>query len=311
MNGLSITNLLNIKYPIIQGAMAHISTHILAAAVSEAGGLGVLSSNNLEAEKLREEIRSAQQKTTNPIGVNLMLRAKNCDQLVKVVIEEGVKVITTSAGSPAVYLPWLKENNVTVIPVVSSVEQAIKMELAGVDAVIAEGTEAGGHIGEITTMALIPQVINKVDLPVIAAGGIGDGKGLVASLALGAQGIQMGTRFLASDECPIPEEVKDALVAAQDNSTIVTGRKRGVPIRSIKNGMLLKYAELEFSDAPAKELENLTVGSLKRALINGDMRNGSMMAGQIVGLINDVKPVKKIIKDIMAEAEITRNKLVF
>ncbi|MCI3029311.1 nitronate monooxygenase family protein [Desemzia sp. C1] len=308
---MSITNLLNIKYPIIQGAMAHISTHILAAAVSEAGGLGVLSSNNLEAEKLREEIRSAQQKTTNPIGVNLMLRAKNCDQLVKVVIEEGVKVITTSAGSPAVYLPWLKENNVTVIPVVSSVEQAIKMELAGVDAVIAEGTEAGGHIGEITTMALIPQVINKVDLPVIAAGGIGDGKGLVASLALGAQGIQMGTRFLASDECPIPEEVKDALVAAQDNSTIVTGRKRGVPIRSIKNGMLLKYAELEFSDAPAKELENLTVGSLKRALINGDMRNGSMMAGQIVGLINDVKPVKKIIKDIMAEAEITRNKLVF
>ena len=291
--------------------MAHISTHILAAAVSEAGGLGVLSSNNLEAEKLREEIRSAQQKTTNPIGVNLMLRAKNCDQLVKVVIEEGVKVITTSAGSPAVYLPWLKENNVTVIPVVSSVEQAIKMELAGVDAVIAEGTEAGGHIGEITTMALIPQVINKVDLPVIAAGGIGDGKGLVASLALGAQGIQMGTRFLASDECPIPEEVKDALVAAQDNSTIVTGRKRGVPIRSIKNGMLLKYAELEFSDAPAKELENLTVGSLKRALINGDMRNGSMMAGQIAGLINDVKPVKKIIKDIMAEAEITRNKLVF
>jgi len=291
--------------------MAHISTHILAAAVSEAGGLGVLSSNNLEAEKLREEIRSAQQKTTNPIGVNLMLRAKNCDQLVKVVIEEGVKVITTSAGSPAVYLPWLKENNVTVIPVVSSVEQAIKMELAGVDAVIAEGTEAGGHIGEITTMALIPQVINKVDLPVIAAGGIGDGKGLVASLALGAQGIQMGTRFLASDECPIPEEVKDALVAAQDNSTIVTGRKRGVPIRSIKNGMLLKYAELEFSDAPAKELENLTVGSLKRALINGDMRNGSLMAGQIAGLINDVKPVKKIIKDIMAEAEITRNKLVF
>lgn len=306
-----ITHLLNIKFPIIQGAMAHISNHVLAAAVSAAGGLGTLSSNNLEAEKLREEIRLAQQKTANPVGVNLMLGAKNCDQLVKVVIEEGIKIVTTSAGSPAIYLPWLKENKVIVLAVVYSVSQAIEMEKVGVDAIIVEGTEAGGHIGEMTTMTLIPQVVNKVHIPVIAAGGIGDGKGLVASLALGAKGVQMGTRFLASEECPIPEEIKKALVEAQDDSTIVTGRKRGVPIRSLKNEMLLRYADLEFSDASEKELEELTVGSLKKALLNGDRKNGSMMAGQIAGLISEVKPVEKIIEDIMTEAEITRNKLFF
>lgn len=311
VDNLLITNLLNIKFPIIQGAMAHISNHVLAAAVSAAGGLGTLSSNNWEAEKLREEIRLAQQKTTNPIGVNLMLKAKNCDQLIKVVIEERIKIVTTSAGSPAIYLPWLKENNVTVLAVVSSVGQAIEMEEAGVDAIIVEGTEAGGHIGESTTMTLIPQVVNKVNIPVIAAGGIGDGKGLIAVLALGAKGVQMGTRFLASEECPIPEEIKRALVEAQDDSTIVTGRKRGVPIRSLKNEMLLRYADMEFSDTPEKELEELTVGSLTKALLNGDMKNGSMMAGQVAGLISEVKSVKKIIEDIMIEAEITRDKISF
>ena len=299
---MSITTLLDIQYPILKGVMAQISTHKLVAAVSEAGGLGILSSINLKPEEIREEIRLTKKLTSKPFGVNLMLHSKDRDQIVKVVIEEGVKIITVSGGSPKVYMAWLKENDIKVLPVIHTVQEAMEMEKIGVDGLIAEGTESGGYIGETTTMTLIPQVTKQVDIPVIAAGGIADGRGLVAAFALGAQGAQMGTRFLACEECPIPQGVKLALVNAKDTATIVTGRKRGAAIRSIKNDMLERYAHLEFAGAPEEELEKLTLGSFERAVVGGDMETGSVMAGQIAGLIEEIKPAKRIIEDIMDEA---------
>lgn len=299
---MSITELLNIEYPVLQGVMAKISTAELVAAVSEAGGLGVLSTTSLTSAEVRAEIRLTREMTKKSIAVNLMLHSKNIDQLMKVVIEEKVPIVTISAGSPRIYMAWLKENNIKVLPIVYTVKEAIEMERIGVDAIIAEGTEAGGHIGETTTMALIPQITDQVSLPVIAAGGIADGRGLVSALALGAQAVQMGTRFLTAEECPIPKEVKRILIAAQDTDTIVTGRKRGTGIRSLRNKMLEEYSQLEFTDANEEQLEQLTQGSFERAVLDGDMETGSLMTGQIVGLIQKIEPVQQIIETIMKEA---------
>ncbi|GAA0476027.1 DUF561 domain-containing protein [Alkalibacterium psychrotolerans] len=306
---MSISKLLNIQYPILKGVMALISTHKLVAGVSEAGGLGILSSINLEAEELREEIRLTRALTSKPIAVNLMMLSKNRDQQVKVIIEENIKILTVSAGSPVVYMEWLKENNIKVIPVVHTVQKALEMEKIGVDAIIAEGSESGGYIGESSTMTLIPQVVSQVKVPVIAAGGIADGRGLVAAFALGALGVQMGTRFLASEECTIPPGLKSALLKATDTSTIVTGRKKGDAIRSLKNEMLEKYVDLEFSETQEANLEELTIGSYRRAVVEGNIETGSLMTGQVAGLITEIKPAKEIVEEIMKEAHDVRESL--
>lgn len=298
-----ITELLGIDYPILQGGMQHISRSPLVIAVSNAGGLGVLTAGALDAEGLREEIRTVRKHTDKPFGVNFNLMQENVEELIKVAIEEKVEVVTTGAGSPKKYFPHLKEAGIKVIPVIASVRHAVKMEELGVDAVIAEGQAAGGHIGSLSTFPLVRQVSEAVDLPIIAAGGIADGKGLVAALALGAQAIQMGTAFLATEECPIPDSFKTAVIQATDTSTIVTGRKGGHPVRAIENDMLTKYLRLEMANEPEEELEKLTVGSLYRAVVEGDIHSGTMMAGQISGLINKIRPAKEVIDSVMQEAE--------
>ena len=298
-----ITELLGIDYPILQGGMQHISRSPLVIAVSNAGGLGVLTAGALDAEGLREEIRTVRKHTDKPFGVNFNLMQENVEELIKVAIEEKVGVVTTGAGSPKKYFPHLKEAGIKVIPVIASVRHAVKMEELGVDAVIAEGQAAGGHIRSLSTFPLVRQVSEAVDLPIIAAGGIADGKGLVAALALGAQAIQMGTAFLATEECPIPDSFKTAVIQATDTSTIVTGRKGGHPVRAIENDMLTKYLRLEMANEPEEELEKLTVGSLYRAVVEGDIHSGTMMAGQISGLINKIRPAKEVIDSVMQEAE--------
>lgn len=298
-----ITELLGIDYPILQGGMQHISRSPLVIAVSNAGGLGVLTAGALDAEGLREEIRTVRKHTDKPFGVNFNLMQENVEELIKVAIEEKVEVVTTGAGSPKKYFPHLKEAGIKVIPVIASVRHAVKMEELGVDAVIAEGQAAGGHIRSLSTFPLVRQVSEAVDLPIIAAGGIADGKGLVAALALGAQAIQMGTAFLATEECPIPDSFKTAVIQATDTSTIVTGRKGGHPVRAIENDMLTKYLRLEMANEPEEELEKLTVGSLYRAVVEGDIHSGTMMAGQISGLINKIRPAKEVIDSVMQEAE--------
>lgn len=300
---MSVAELLGIEYPIIQGAMAHISTHKIAGAVSEAGGLGILGSGGWSAEQLREEIKATREMTSKPFGVNLMLQMPNIAELIDVVIEENVPVVTTGAGSPAPYIPRLKEANIKVLPVIASVRHATKMEAAGADAVIAEGQEAGGHIGQTSTMALLPQVVDSVSIPVLGAGGVGDGRSVAAMYALGAQGIQAGTIFLMTDECPIPDSFKEKIKQANDTDTIVTGRKLKDPVRSLKNSMLLKYAELENANAPKEELEKLTLGSLARAVYDGDMETGSAMSGEIAGMLTKVVPVRELIINLFKDAE--------
>ena len=297
-----ITDLLGIQYPILQGGMQHVSRSPLVIAVSNAGGLGLLTTGALDAEGLRKEIQTVRENTDKPFGVNLTLIQENIDELVDVVIEEKVAVVTTGAGSPKKYFPRFKEAGIKVIPVIASVRHAQKMQELGVDAVIAEGQAAGGHIGGLSTMPLIRQIVEKVDLPVIAAGGIGDGRGLVAALSLGAKAVQMGTIFLASEECPIPESFKQEIVNALDTSTIVTGRKGGHPVRSIRNDMLTHYLELELQNTPEEELEKLTVGSLYRAVVEGDVKSGTMMAGEIAGLVKEIRPAKEIIDEIVRDA---------
>lgn len=304
-----ITTLLGIKYPIIQGGMQHISRSPLVIAVSNAGGLGLLTTGALDAEGLREEIKTVRNATNNPFGVNLNLLQPNIDELVDVVIEEKVAIVTTGAGSPKKYFPRFKEAGIKVIPVIAAVKHAIKMQELGVDAIIAEGQEAGGHIGKLSTLPLVRQVSAAVDLPVIAAGGIADGKGLVAALALGAAGIQMGTAFLATKECPIPDSFKQAVVNSIDTSTIVTGRKGGHPVRSLENEMLVEYLKLEMANTPEEELEKLTVGSLYRAVVEGDTKTGTMMVGEISGLINSIQTVDELISSIMSEAKSTLDTL--
>ena len=298
-----ITDLLGIEYPIIQGGMAWVAEHHLAAAVSEAGGFGLIGAASAPAEIVREEIRKAKALTDKPFGVNIMLLNPNSEEVAKVVVEEGVKAVTTGAGNPEKFIPMFKEAGIKVIPVVASVAMAKRMERYGADAVVAEGMEAGGHIGSQTTMALIPQVVDAVDIPVIAAGGIGDGRGFAAVTMLGAEAVQMGTRFVVADESIVHDNYKDRIVKAKDIDTVVTGLSTGHPIRVLRNQMTKEYLKLEESGAPFEELEKLTLGALRKVVMDGDIKNGSVMAGQIAGLVHKRQSCKEIIEEIMREAE--------
>ena len=299
---MTITSLLGIKYPIFQGAMAQIARHELVSAVSNAGALGILASGGVSPEELRKEIQQCKELTDKPFAVNLMLMMPNIDEIIDVVIEEGVKIVTTGAGTPRKFMPRLKEAGIKVIPVIPSVKAAVKMEELGCDAVVVEGMEAGGHVGTSTTMALLPQVTSAVNIPVIAAGGIADGRGMAAAYCLGASGVQMGTVFLASEECPVTDAYKNMILEAVDTSTTLTGEKLGAPVRGIKNELTKRYHELEEQSSTLMELEELTLGSLRRAVYDGDVENGSVMAGQIAGLVTEIRPVKNIIEDVIKEA---------
>lgn len=298
-----VTKLLGIKYPIFQGAMAQIARWELVSAVSNAGALGILATGGISPEELREQIRKCKQHTNNPFAVNLMLMMPNIKEIIDVVIEEGVKIVTTGAGTPRKYMPVLKEADIKVIPVIPSVKAAKKMEELGCDAVVVEGMEAGGHVGTSTTMALLPQVTSVVNIPVIAAGGIADGRGMAAAFCLGASAIQMGTVFLATKECPVSNAYKNLIVEAADTSTTLTGMKFGAPVRGIKNELTKKYHELEERSSTLMELEELTLGSLRRAVYDGDVENGSVMAGQIAGLIREIRTVEEVIKNVMEESK--------
>lgn len=297
-----ITKLLGIEYPIIQGGMAWVAEHHLAAAVSEAGGLGLIGGANAPAEVVRNEIREARKLTIKPFGVNVMLMSPHVEDIAKVVVEEGIKVVTTGAGSPEKYMKMWKEAGIVVIPVVASVALARRMERTGADAVVAEGTESGGHIGEATTMTLVPQVVDAVNIPVIAAGGIADGRGLAASLMLGAKAVQMGTRFVVADESIVSEAYKDRIIAAKDIDSAVTGRSHGHPVRSLRNAMTREYSKLEAEGKSFEELEYLTLGTLRKAVMEGDIVHGTVMAGQIAGLVSKKQSAKEIIEEIMSEA---------
>ncbi|CUH95608.1 hypothetical protein P22_1682 [Propionispora sp. 2/2-37] len=296
-----LCQLLNIKYPILQGGMAWVATAELAAAVSNAGGLGVIGAGHMPPDALRAEIVKAKSLTSKPFGVNIMLMSPFVKEVMNVVLEERVPVITTGAGNPGEYIPALKEIGSKVIPVVASVALAKRLERTGVDAVIAEGMESGGHIGEVTTMALVPQIVDAIQIPVIAAGGIGDARGVVAALALGAQGVQIGTRFVVSTECTAHENYKQAVVKAKERSTVVTGVSTGHPVRVISNKLTREYLELERGGALPEELENLGAGKLRAAVRDGDVERGSVMIGQIAGMVREVKPVAAIIDEIVSE----------
>ncbi|MGB9779261.1 enoyl-[acyl-carrier-protein] reductase FabK [Caldanaerobacter sp.] len=297
-----ITELLDIEYPILQGGMAWVATAELAAAVSNAGGLGIIGAGNAPGSFVREQIKKAKELTDKPFGVNVMLLSPFVDEVMEVILEEGVKVITTGAGNPGKYIPKLKERGIKVIPVVASVALAKRMEDIGADAVVAEGMESGGHIGELTTFALVPQVVDAVSIPVIAAGGIADGRGFAAALCLGASGVQMGTRFVCSTECTAHPRYKEYIIKAKDRDTVVTGRSTGHPVRVLRNRLSREFEKLEQMGASKEELEKLGEGKLKAAVVDGDVEYGSVMAGQIAGLIKDIKPVKEIIEDIIEEA---------
>lgn len=298
-----ITKLLGIKYPIIQGGMAWVADYNLAAAVSNAGGLGLIGAGGMDEEMVREQIRKAKALTDKPFGVNIMLMNPRAEQIAKVLVEEGVKVVTTGAGSPEKFMPMWKEAGMIVIPVIASVAYAKRMERCGADAIVVEGTEAGGHIGEATTMSLVPQVVDSVEIPVIAAGGIADGRGFAAAMMLGAEGVQMGTVFLAADETNIHQNYKDFVIKAKDIDSKVTGRSTGHPVRTLRNQMTQKYLKLEAEGATFDELEQLTLGGLKRAVVDGDMVMGSAMAGQIAGLVKEQRSCKQILEDVMSHAE--------
>ncbi len=298
-----VTELLQIEYPIIQGGMAWVAEHHLAAAVSEAGGFGLIGAASAPPEIVREEIRKAKELTDKPFGVNIMLLNPNADEVAKIVVEEGIQAVTTGAGNPEKYMPMWKEAGVKVIPVVASVAMAKRMERYGADAVVAEGMEAGGHIGNQTTMALIPQIVDAVNIPVIAAGGIGDGRGVAASFMLGAEGVQMGTRFVVADESIVHDNYKDRIVKAKDIDSVVTGQSTGHPVRCLRNQMTKEYIKKEQEGVPFEKLERMTLGSLRKAVMDGDILNGTVMAGQIAGLVSKRQSCKEILQEIMTEAE--------
>ena len=302
---MKINELLGTEFPIIQGGMANIATGAFAAAVSNAGALGLIGSGGMDAETLRKEIRTAKASTGKPFGVNLMLMNPHIDELAKVVVEEGVKVVTTGAGNPGKYVPAWKEAGIKVFPVVAAPILAKRLERYHVDGFIAEGTESGGHVGEMTTMALVPQVVDAVSAPVIAAGGIADGRQMAAAYALGACGVQVGTCLLVSEECPIHPNYKQALIKAGANDTVVTGRTTGAPVRVLKNKMARQYLEMEKENMPLAEREKLTLGSLRRAVFDGDLDSGSFMSGQVAGMLHEVKPLRKIFEEMMAGCEAT------
>ena len=298
-----ITELLGITYPVIQGGMVWVAEASLAAAVSNAGGLGLIAAAAAPAQWVREQIRKARELTNKPFGVNIMLMSPEADEVAKVIVEEGVSVVTTGAGSPEKYMADWKNAGVKVIPVVASSALAKRMERCGADAVVAEGTEAGGHIGELTTMALVPQVADAVKIPVVAAGGIADGRGMAAAFMLGARGIQAGTVFAASKESVIHEQYKNSILKAKDIDTRVTGRTTGHPIRVLRNDMARKYLELEKNGADFQELEALTLGGLRKAVVEGDIKNGSLMAGQIAGLVKESLSCEELIRQMVSQAE--------
>jgi enoyl-[acyl-carrier protein] reductase II len=298
-----VCKILNIKYPLLQGGMACLGTSELVSAVSNAGGLGIIGSGSEPPEWVKEQIRLTREKTDKPFGVNILLMSPHARDNLKVVAEEKVDVVTLGGGIPGTHVPALKEAGITVIPVISSVALAKRLERLGVDALIVEGLEAGGHIGDTTTMALLPQITSSVSIPVIAAGGIADGKGLVAAFALGAKGVQMGTRFICSEECIAHPKFKEAIINAQDRATAVTGSSTGHPVRCLENKLTRQFASLEKAGAPVEELEELGRGKLYLGVIQGNIEEGSLMAGQIAGLVKDIKPVKAIVNDIMGEAE--------
>lgn len=297
-----ICDLLGIEYPIIQGGMAWVATYELATAVSEAGGLGIIGAGGAPVSWVREQIKQAKKATDKPFGVNLMLMNPEADQIAQIIAEEKVKVVTTGAGNPGKYVQMWKEAGVKVIPVVASVALAKLMERGGVDAVIAEGMESGGHIGKATTMTLVPQVADAVEIPVIAAGGIGDGRGFAAAMMLGAEAVQMGTRFVTAKECTVHENYKQKIIKAKDIDSEVTGTANGHPIRVLRNQMTKAYLKMEKEGASLEELEKMTLGSLRKAVVEGDVTSGSVMAGQISGLIKKEETCKEIILDVMQGA---------
>ncbi len=299
-----ITELLGIEYPIFQGAMAWIAEGTLAAAVSEAGGLGIIAGGAAPSDVIRAEIRKARAATNKPLGLNIMLLSPNADDLAQLAIEEKIEVVTTGAGNPAKYIPAWKEAGVKVIPVVASVALAKRMERSGADAVIAEGMEAGGHIGETTTMALVPQVVDAVEIPVIGAGGVGDGRGVASMLMLGAEGVQCGTIFLTAEECRISDKYKELVLKASDISTMVTGRANGHPVRALKSPVTRKCAQLEKTgdDRSLEEIEQMTAGSLRKAVQDGNFEEGTFMAGQIAGMLHESAPCKVIVQKLMQGA---------
>ena len=293
-----INELLGIKYPIIQGGMANIALGKFAAAVSNAGGLGLIGSGGYDAARIEQEIYDARKATDKPFGVNLMLLNPDVDNIADLLVKEKIKIITTGAGTPGKYMEKWKEMGAIVIPVIASSALARRVEKQGADAVIAEGGESGGHVGDMTTMALVPQIVDCVDIPVIAAGGIADGRQFAAAMCLGAAGVQIGTCLLVSEECPVHDNYKQELIKAKDNSTTVTGRSLNAPVRIIKNQMAREYLKLEAEAASREELEQITLGGLRRAVSDGDMKTGSVMAGQVCGQLKEVRPVADIIADI-------------
>jgi len=299
----SVTEILGCEYPVIQGGMAWVAEHHLAAAVSEAGGFGIIGAASAPADIVREEIKKCKALTDKPFGVNIMLLNPNADEVAKIVIEEGVRAVTTGAGNPAKYMSAWKEAGVKVIPVVASSAMAVMMERAGADAVVAEGMESGGHIGSTTTFALVPQVCDVVSIPVIAAGGIADGRGMAAALMLGASGIQMGTRFVASKESIVHANYKEKIIKAKDIDSTVTGMSTGHPVRCLRNKMTREYLQMEKDGVELMELEKLTLGSLKRAVIDGDVVTGTLMAGQIAGLIKKEESCRDIVQGIVRECK--------
>ena len=298
-----ITELLNIEYPIIQGGMAWVADYHLAAAVSNAGGLGLIGSGGAPASWVKDQIREVKKLTDKPFGVNIMLMNPEADEIAKVIVEEKVPVVTTGAGNPAKYIKEWKEAGVKVIPVVASCALAKMMERCGADAVVAEGTEAGGHIGEITTMSLVPQVVDAVNIPVIAAGGIADGRGFAAALMLGAKAVQMGTHFVATKECNVHENYKEKIIKAKDIDSKVTGRSTGHPVRVLRNQMSNEYIKKEQEGATLEELELLTLGGLRKAVVEGNVKEGSLMAGQVAGLLKKQYTCKELIEKVVTEGQ--------
>lgn len=298
-----VTRLLEIEVPVIQGGMAWVAEYHLAAAVSNAGGLGLIGAASAPAEWVRDQIRKAKEFTDRPFGVNIMLMSPYAEEVAQVVVEEGVKVVTTGAGNPEKYMEMWKKAGVKVIPVVASAALAKRMERCGADAVVAEGCEAGGHIGENTTMCLVPQIVDAVKIPVIAAGGIADGRGMAAAFMLGAKGVQMGTHFIVTDECQVHNAYKERILKAKDIDSRVTGRSTGHPVRALRNDMTKKYLELEKQGASFEELEQLTLGGLRKAVIDGDVKDGSVMAGQIAGLVKERMSCKELLHRLVTETD--------
>lgn len=297
-----INEMLNIRYPIFQGAMANIATASFAAAISNAGGLGIIATGAMDEKQTRDAIRECKKLTNKPFGVNVMLMNPHTPEIMQVIAQEKVALVTTGAGNPGPYVEMLKNSGCKIFPVVASVALAKRLEKAGVDGLIAEGTESGGHVGETTTMSLVPQIVNAVNIPVLAAGGIASGKQLHAALALGACGVQIGTCLLVSEECPIHENYKKAVLRAKDLDSVVTGRSAGVPVRVLKNQMSMQYIKLEQSGAAKEELEKLTLGGLRKAVFEGDIKHGSVMIGQVAGMCKEVLPVKTILENMVNEA---------